>query len=144
MGSLEELLSWDAQFIYLFIYFYFFWNVCLSYLCLFVWNEKMIDILIEKDWFIACFKLFPVLNLKENLYLSTRTAIWSDKSLLAILLDCLLIYLWLIASVIAYWKHLSSIFLDLLLISHFWSIKENLCMIRNGFINNISLKLNQK
>ena len=66
MGSLKELLGLDALFIYLFIYFslIFFWNVCLSYLCLFLWNEKKIDILNEKDWFIACFKLFLVFACK--------------------------------------------------------------------------------
>ena len=76
-----------------------------------------------------CSKYFQIFECDANflsfqLYLSIKGLIFD------IVFGWLLICLWFNATVKAYWKQLHHYFLDILLLFYFWTIQENLYMVR--------------
>ena len=81
-----------------------FWSICLSPF-LSVLNEQNI----KSSWFIVWFKLFSIFCIWRKIYIFSLILAYKGRSLyysLWIILICS----WFSATVIAYWKQLSSIF----------------------------------
>ena len=96
------------------------WFVCMFYFFFIIFNKKKT---LRANWFVIYFKLFGSLCYRWKIHFFH--SYWLKNGLtFDILFGLFLIFSWSSATVIAYWKQLSSLFSGFIVVFIFYSVKR--------------------